>query len=32
MTNKVKGRQLYCVVTDKYGKKVTTKTVTMKMK
>ena len=32
MTNKVKNRQVYCVVTDKYGKTVKTVTVKLKMK
>ena len=32
MTSKVNGRQVYCVVKDKYGKTVQTKTVTLKMK
>ncbi len=32
MTNARNGRQIYCVVTDKYGNKVTTKTVTINMK
>ena len=32
MTAKVKNRLLYCVVTDRYGNKVQTKTVRLKMK
>ena len=32
MTSKVNGRYVYCVVTDKYGKKVQSKTVRVKMK
>ncbi len=32
MTSKVDGRRVYCVVTDKYGNTVKTKTVTLKMK
>ena len=32
MTSKVKNRQVYCVVTDKYGKTVKTVTVKLKMK
>lgn len=32
MTSKVKGRRVYCVVTDKYGNKVQTQTVILKMK
>ena len=32
MTSKANGRKVYCIVTDKYGKKVQTKTVTLKMK
>jgi hypothetical protein len=32
MTNTVKNRQVYCVVKDKYGNTVTSKTVTLKMK
>ena len=32
MTSSVKNRQVYCVVTDKYGKTVKSNTVTMKMK
>ena len=29
MTSKVDGRQVYCVITDKYGQEVTTETVTL---
>ena len=32
MSDKVDGRQVYCVVTDKYGKTVTSNTVTLSMK
>ena len=32
MTDKVNGRQVYCVVTDKYGKTVKSDVVTLKMK
>ena len=32
MTATAKNRQVYCVVTDKYGKTVKTVTVTLKMK
>ena len=32
MTGKVNGRYVYCVVTDKYGKKVQSKTVRVKIK
>ena len=32
MSEKADGRQVYCVVTDKYGKTVTSNTVTLKMK
>lgn len=32
MTAKINGRQVYCVVTDKYGKTVKSNTVSMKMK
>ena len=32
MTSSVKNRQVYCVVTDKYGKTVKSNTVTLKMK
>ena len=32
MTSTTKGRQVYCVVTDKYGKTVKTVTITLKMK
>jgi hypothetical protein len=32
MTSKVNGRQVYCVVKDKYGKTVKTSTATLKMK
>ena len=32
MTSTTKNRQVYCVVKDKYGKTVQTKTVTLKMK
>ena len=32
MTSKSKDRQVYCVVKDKYGKTVKSKTVTLKMK
>lgn len=32
MSDKADGRQVYCVVTDKYGKKVTSNTVTLSMK
>ena len=32
MTSKVNGRRVYCVVTDKYGNKVQTQTVILKMK
>ena len=31
MSSSVKGRQVYCVVTDKYGKSVQSKTVTLRM-
>ncbi len=31
MSNKVNGRQVYCVVTDKYGKTAQSKTVTLSM-
>ena len=32
MSKKVDGRQVYCVVTDKYGKSVKSNTVTLNMK
>ena len=32
MTSKVNGRQVYCVVTDKYGNKVKSEIVTLRMK
>ena len=32
MTNKNTNRKVYCVITDKYGKKVTTNTVRLRMK
>ena len=32
MTSKINGRQVYCVVKDKYGKTVKSSTVTLKMK
>ena len=32
MTSKVNGRQVYCVVKDKYGKTVKTSTATLKLK
>jgi hypothetical protein len=32
MTSKVNGRQVYCVVKDKYGKTVKSSTATLKMK
>ena len=32
MSSKVNGRRVYCVVTDKYGNKVQTKTVILKKK
>ena len=32
MTDKVDGRQVYCVVTDKYGKTVKSDVITLKMK
>ena len=31
MSKKVKNRKVYCLITDKYGKKVKTNTVTLKM-
>ena len=31
MTTKISGRQIYCLVTDKYGRTVTSKTVTIRL-